>query len=66
MFPQVINGVPGLREQIVNPDSRAILKAGHYAVDRQSRRVSLTPGGMMAVLRQLGEMLVCNTSKMLD
>ena len=49
-----------LREQAVNPDSRTVLKAGEYVVDRQSQRVSLTPDGMKIVLLQLGEMLACN------
>ncbi len=49
------NGEPELREQIVNPDNRAVLEPGHYVVDRQSQRVSLTPLGMMVVLRKLGE-----------
>lgn len=58
------NGMPELREQVVNPDSRTILRAGEYVVDRQTQRVSLTPAGMMIVLRQLGNILACDLDKM--
>ena len=57
--------MPELREQIVNPDSRTVLGTGQYVIDRQSQRVSLTPTGMMIVLRQLGETLTLNMHNIL-
>ena len=57
--------MPELREQIVNPDSRTVLGTGQYVIDRQSQRISLTPSGMMIVLRQLGETLTLSMHNIL-
>ena len=59
-LPQVINtrlesGAPELWEQVVDFDTKRVLRPGHYVVDRKQQRVSLTTEGMHAVLRRLGE-----------
>ena len=59
LLAQVINtrlrsGAPELWEQVVDFDTKRVLRPGHYVVDRKQQRVSLTTEGMHAVLRRLG------------
>ena len=59
LAPQVINarlegGAPELWEQVVDFDTKRVLRPGHYVVDRKQQRVSLTTEGMHVVLRRLG------------